>query len=383
MPFINEMRKTIHDFDVEAGATIPEELTAVSWCDGDMSQVASIANDHALLPENKIIANKQNAARTGVEQAADLTKVFPAFHNGSDTMTLSEVDASYHPMKKLITKMFKEKLKDLNLPERKCKALIDFLSNLPAIATKATTRNNILHGFVENGTIDKKSQRYPVLSMILGQCRSSIPKETLELVVNNFTYLYNTMMEHGRIPEEVFDELGFPPDRDVNGEVVLRNAGISQESYQRSKILTHKHQVQLRRDRLEEIKAVQRRHLERKLQKQDAKTNELRRVEEKLLNMIADSDDVIDRHLEMCTVEMFNVLNKDELKVFIEARVPDGTLIKNLPKNKGKMRRMQLKMVCHAWTKTIAYIQLTSYDAILSKKLLQLSKKIRVVPVTK
>jgi hypothetical protein len=146
---------------------------------------------------------------------------------------------------------------------------------------------------------------------------------------------YKTMMEQGRIPEEVFDDLGFPPDRDVNGKEVLRHAGITQESYQRSKCLTHKYQVQLRRDRTEEIKAVQRQRLERKQQKLDAKTNELQRVEEKLLNMIADSDDVIDRHLEMCTVEMFNGLNKDELKVFIEARVPDGTLIKNLPKNKG------------------------------------------------
>ena len=157
MPFINDVRKNMHDFDVEAGASIPEELTAVSWCDSDMSQVASIAKDHALLTENKIIANKQNAARTGVEQAADLAKVFPAFHNGSDTMTLAYVDATRHPMKKLITKLFREKLKDLNLPERKYKALIDFLSNLPAIATKATTRDNIIHGFVENGTIDKEA----------------------------------------------------------------------------------------------------------------------------------------------------------------------------------------------------------------------------------
>jgi hypothetical protein len=53
------------------------------------------------------------------------------------------------------------------------------------------------------------------------------------------------MMEQGRIPEDVFDDLGFPCDKDVYGHEVLRAAGILQESYQRSKCLTHEFQINL------------------------------------------------------------------------------------------------------------------------------------------
>ena len=40
------------------------------------------------------------------------------------------------------------------------------------------------------------------------------------------------MMEQGNIPEDVFDDLGFPHDKDVNGNEVLRAAGILQEEKQ-------------------------------------------------------------------------------------------------------------------------------------------------------
>ncbi len=57
---------------------IPDHLTAVSWCDGDLAQISNITCEESieLYKENKIIANKQNPARSGTEQAAD--------HQGSD-----------------------------------------------------------------------------------------------------------------------------------------------------------------------------------------------------------------------------------------------------------------------------------------------------------
>ena len=65
-------------------------------------------------------------------------------------------------------------------------------------------------------------------------------------------------MEQGRIPEDVFDDLGFPCDKDVNGNEVLRAAGISQESYQQSKCLTHKIQIDLHKERIKRIEYGQR-----------------------------------------------------------------------------------------------------------------------------
>ena len=92
---------------------------------------------------------------------------------------------------------------------------------MPAIATKAATRENILFGMHENGMLDKEKARYPVLLKILGTRRSSMPQELYKKVIDNFTYLYNVVMEGGCIPEEVFDELAFPMDADVNGNEVF------------------------------------------------------------------------------------------------------------------------------------------------------------------
>ncbi len=54
-----------------------------------------------------------------------------------------------------------------------------------------------------------------------------LPKEPCQIVIDKFTYLYNIMLEQGRIPEDVSNDLGFPWDKDVNGSEVLRTAGIS------------------------------------------------------------------------------------------------------------------------------------------------------------
>ena len=54
------------------------DLTAVSWCDGDLAQMAVVTEEDQmdLYEQLCIIANKQPAARSGTEQAADLCKIF-------------------------------------------------------------------------------------------------------------------------------------------------------------------------------------------------------------------------------------------------------------------------------------------------------------------
>ncbi len=71
LPFINSLYKEYADFDVSDGTSIPDELTAVARWYGDLPQVNAIINDHELFTDMKVIANKQNAARTGVKQPAD------------------------------------------------------------------------------------------------------------------------------------------------------------------------------------------------------------------------------------------------------------------------------------------------------------------------
>jgi hypothetical protein len=61
---------------------IPDANGAVSWCDGDLSQIATIVTEESLeiYCKHKICANKQNAARSAAEQPADLTRVFKLMH---------------------------------------------------------------------------------------------------------------------------------------------------------------------------------------------------------------------------------------------------------------------------------------------------------------
>ena len=76
-------------FDISNGTSIAYELTEVTLCDGDVSQLHSVTNKHGMLTDQKVIANKQNAARTAVEQAADLTKVFKVINKEAMRHTIT------------------------------------------------------------------------------------------------------------------------------------------------------------------------------------------------------------------------------------------------------------------------------------------------------
>ena len=74
---------------------------------------------------------------------------------------ITHVDTPFksHPMKQKITKAFDQLSSNnqLRLVGKKRSALIDFVSGLPQMVTKAVTYPNIIHGFQENGMIDKES----------------------------------------------------------------------------------------------------------------------------------------------------------------------------------------------------------------------------------
>jgi hypothetical protein len=101
-PFYASIRKRYFDFDSGSGIPIPEELTAVAWMDGDLPQVKAVAEEWRLFRENKIEVNKQNPARTGVEQPADLARVFKVIKNMIKKHTVSKVDPSNHPLKRIL-----------------------------------------------------------------------------------------------------------------------------------------------------------------------------------------------------------------------------------------------------------------------------------------
>jgi len=107
IPGINLQRKNYCNFDITTGTTIPDTATAVAWC-GDMSQIDAIKRSVDLYVENKIIANKQNAAWSGVEQPADLARVFKSVKRIQSKHTVRDVPVDRCPMKRLIVGTLKD-----------------------------------------------------------------------------------------------------------------------------------------------------------------------------------------------------------------------------------------------------------------------------------
>ena len=176
-----------------------------------------------------------------------------------------------------------------------------------------------------------------MLKKILGTCRTTVPVALYKKVIDNFSYLYTIMLDQGRIPEEVFDELGIPPDRDINGKVVMRNAGISQESQQRSKWLMHKHQIGLRKERIQCIEYDRSRKMEQYEQKIAEEINEVEAVETKLLISLSKDLGHETPTLVECTMSHFASLSSPELADFIWGHDPNVLLKKDIPKNKGSL----------------------------------------------
>ena len=97
--------------------------------------------------------------------------------------------------------------------------------------------------------IDKKIELYPDMDQMLVTCKKDPTIEEYNLCIKSFPYLLKQYNQKGYVEDKVFEELGFPMDEDENGMKIRRDAGITQESRQRAKALTHAHQVELHTER--------------------------------------------------------------------------------------------------------------------------------------
>jgi hypothetical protein len=71
------------------------------------------------------------------------------------THTVRDILVDRCPIKQVISNMFhSETLSFLSIKSTKKNVLIDFLSVLPEIATRACSKDNIKHRFIEAGIID-------------------------------------------------------------------------------------------------------------------------------------------------------------------------------------------------------------------------------------
>ena len=99
----------------------------------------------------------------------------------------------------------------LNLSYKHKKAIVDFISCAPGISAKAApTPYTISQGFKLNGMVDENIGFYPYFYKIIGTVCQKLTQDEIKLCEDSFDELFDCQVEHGHIPEELFDKLGFP-----------------------------------------------------------------------------------------------------------------------------------------------------------------------------
>jgi hypothetical protein len=252
-PFIAASRQA-HD-GIMPGSEIPDSKGAVGWCDGDWPQIKACVTDEMLgtAESHKVCMNKHAAAASLIQQPADLACTFKVVGRLQNTMTEKDRNCTFADR---ITGIIKTH-PALNLGLKKLKATADATSCAPKLLQHACASDHIRESFVAGGMTDKGSESCPDYDVILGTCRRAITKEEYDLVEKHFSTLYDHAIKFGHISDELLDQLGFPVDLDMNDNPVHRDAGISQEPYQRAKCLSHKAQQKLRQERVQEAQEAE------------------------------------------------------------------------------------------------------------------------------
>jgi hypothetical protein len=231
----------------------------------------------------------------------------------------------------------------LSLKSTKKNALIDFLSVIPEIATTACSKDNIKHGFIQAGIIDKEFNRYPVFNKILATCRQQPTIKEYRTVLESFKDFIKIMDKKGHIDEEQYDIRGIRTDKDINGQNVFRTAGIAQESFQCSKCLTHFHQVNMHLERLQIIKS----NKTEKKATANMKHEELVHANKKVVELICskllrdgiidEGDEFCEELMKLCSMKILSELTNPQSEAFILAC--DTSITKKSVAYKRKVER--------------------------------------------
>ena len=291
-PFIKKIRIDHYEMD-ETQEGVPENLTAVSWMDGCHGQLKLTTTEDVMKTEKelKIITNKHSAARTAVEQAADVGPMFKMMKAVIKKMSPSnsETSAVYYRLTREIENL--QDTSDVNngrvvlLPLHKKQSIIVGLSKLPIAMSTACTTEIIQSAFRDNGQLDGDNGVIPNIKNLLGTYRGSIGDDHYlkqgEKIIKTF---YKETYMKGRIEESSFDNAKIDHDRDRVGNIITRDFGISKENCQRAKILSCETQRQARLDLRKSIlkKEGEKRIL---LHTQESKKYELNRIcEERVMD---------------------------------------------------------------------------------------------------
>ena len=118
---MKQSRKIFDDYNKDICGVIPRDLAATSWCDGGISQIASVINNVNMYNDMHCTANKQNNVHSAVKKPADLSKTFRILKKIQGIYTVSHLPTKSCLLKRIISGKFQElqASRDLQLAHNK------------------------------------------------------------------------------------------------------------------------------------------------------------------------------------------------------------------------------------------------------------------------
>ena len=170
----------------------------------------------------KILALKHASSTSSITQSADIGRQFAIVKSSSKKTTSVNLPSGFGVKGLLEDELTRHQAsKKLNLKTPMRKVIIDHTISCPEIFGNAMQPKITKRGFIENGMIDDKVETYPDIIKMMRTCKlKDFRQEHEDMIINNFSELYQEMKEKGQILEETFERLKFPRDTGYSGQEV-------------------------------------------------------------------------------------------------------------------------------------------------------------------
>ena len=188
-PFIESIRA---EFGHNDPYNVPDHLRVVAWQDGCDGQLKLVTSEESLEEDGKrnIVACKQNAARTGSEQAADLAEAFRGYRKEEKGMDVTETNHRNRGLKRKLENSIRDRISVLVLETFKFNAIVHLLAKTPSCQSESYSFDNICSGFLANGQISALNSPVPDIYGCLGTLRYEYPDTSIEHLTKMFNKFY-------------------------------------------------------------------------------------------------------------------------------------------------------------------------------------------------
>jgi len=164
------------------------------------------------------------------------------------------------------------------------------------------------------------SDDLPNFKQIMRTCARPLSLEEEQLVHSTTIECIQIATTRGGVTEANFDRLGYPLDRNSQGEFVIKTAGITNKSSHRAKCLSSDYVCQERKESLEAQRAVEATKAALSQQKLLALIDEAEQAKKKLLELMDKPATSSNNQLVHCTKAQLAILKASELKALYHVR---------------------------------------------------------------